>query len=531
MQRYDITPYEGEQPYIFISYAHKDAPEVYPIIAELNRRGYRVWYDDGLAPGNEWPEEIARHLNGCSLTIAMLSHRYIASDNCRRELTFALSKQKSFLAVFLEPTELSLGFEMQLSAELCVMKYRYVGEKAFYNKLCSFPALAACRAGIEMVSEETAGTVSDADRYIASARQNTGTTVAAEAPKRWKWIPLAVVGVLAILLGTVFFAVPKLTDSTPAEDVVQSVEESPALPVETEIPVETETPVVTGSERNLSYTQGMDENDHILMSVDGYSGEPYGGTEGAYTYIGTEEERRMSLQGHLIVPETLGGYPVAWIASSAFDGCTGLKQITLPASLREIYMLAFNRCSGLEEIIVLGDTGENLTITGRAFNGCTSLRKVTLPGRVTSISNDAFSGCSALKEIILPKTLRSIGSSAFKGTGFDEISLPDGVTSIGENAFESCEKLRKVVLPSSLTSISSGMFYDCTALESVWIPASVTSIEEEAFFNCSALTDVYYAGSEAQWEKLIAEIDFNYPEGSILRNNMALQQATIHFNS
>ncbi len=144
MQRCGFTPYEGKKPYIFVSYAHKDSDRVFPILEELNRRGYRVWYDDGIAPGSEWPENIAQHLDGCSLTLAFISPSSIASANCRREVTFALSKRKPFLGILLQPTEMSLGMEMQLSAQQCIMKYTYATEEAFYEKVCSCPDLAPC---------------------------------------------------------------------------------------------------------------------------------------------------------------------------------------------------------------------------------------------------------------------------------------------------------------------------------------------------------------------------------------------------
>ena len=144
MKRCAITPYEGTEPYIFISYAHKDAAMVYPVLEELDRRGYRVWYDDGIAPGSEWPENIAQHLSGCALTLAFISPNSIASDNCRREITFALSKRKPFLSILLQPTEMSPGMEMQLSAQQCVMKYTYPTEEDFFRKVCSCPDLAPC---------------------------------------------------------------------------------------------------------------------------------------------------------------------------------------------------------------------------------------------------------------------------------------------------------------------------------------------------------------------------------------------------
>ena len=136
--------YEGKEPYIFISYAHKDSHLVFPVLEELDRRGYRVWYDDGIAPGSEWPENIAQHLDGCSLTMAFISPNSIASANCRREVTFALSKRKPFLGILLQPTEMSLGMEMQLSAQQCIMKYTYPSEEDFFRKVCACPDMQPC---------------------------------------------------------------------------------------------------------------------------------------------------------------------------------------------------------------------------------------------------------------------------------------------------------------------------------------------------------------------------------------------------
>lgn len=140
-----IKTYEGNEPYIFISYAHRDSEQVLPIIAELVKRGYRIWYDDGIAPGSEWPEYIAQHLGNSSLLISMISDRYIDSNNCKRELTYGLSKNIPFLGVILEPTEMSMGMEMQLSAHQCVLKYNYLSEERFIEKICSNPDMQICK--------------------------------------------------------------------------------------------------------------------------------------------------------------------------------------------------------------------------------------------------------------------------------------------------------------------------------------------------------------------------------------------------
>ena len=55
MEKSRVTPYEGNENYIFISYAHKRSEESLNIIRALDEAGFRVWYDDGIAPGSEWP--------------------------------------------------------------------------------------------------------------------------------------------------------------------------------------------------------------------------------------------------------------------------------------------------------------------------------------------------------------------------------------------------------------------------------------------------------------------------------------------
>ena len=58
--------YVGNEPYVFISYAHKDSEQVFKEISSLNSAGYKIWYDEGIEASTEWPEEIANAVLGCS---------------------------------------------------------------------------------------------------------------------------------------------------------------------------------------------------------------------------------------------------------------------------------------------------------------------------------------------------------------------------------------------------------------------------------------------------------------------------------
>lgn len=71
--RIPFPAYRGEDPYIFISYAHSDADRVFAEISRFNNQGYHIWYDEGIAPGNEWEDEIAKRLEGCRLFVVFIT--------------------------------------------------------------------------------------------------------------------------------------------------------------------------------------------------------------------------------------------------------------------------------------------------------------------------------------------------------------------------------------------------------------------------------------------------------------------------
>ncbi len=145
MKRCSVKPYDGNEKYIFISYCHKDRAQVFPIIEQLAKDGYRVWYDEGIDPGSEWPEIIASHLNKSAVCIAFITDNALNSHNCRREINFALMKMKKLISIILEPVEMSLGMEMQLSATQSIFKYKLSGSAEFFGKLYTAHDLEECK--------------------------------------------------------------------------------------------------------------------------------------------------------------------------------------------------------------------------------------------------------------------------------------------------------------------------------------------------------------------------------------------------
>ena len=136
-------PYSGKEPYIFVSYAHKDKSRVMPVLQMLCRRGFRVWYDEGIDPGTEWDDYIAEHVYSCGCMVAFMSANYVASDNCRDELNFARDLQKERLLIYLEETTLPMGMAMRLNRLQAIYSYVYSQEE-FESKLCSTGILQSC---------------------------------------------------------------------------------------------------------------------------------------------------------------------------------------------------------------------------------------------------------------------------------------------------------------------------------------------------------------------------------------------------
>lgn len=135
-----FKPYEGTEPYIFVSYAHSDSKAVMEVLNDMHARGYRIWYDEGIEVGSEWPECIAQHLRDAHLVLAFISGSYMKSDNCRREMHYALMKRIKVINIFLESTEMTPGMEMQIGNIFALMKY-CMPEALFYEKLYSAPLL------------------------------------------------------------------------------------------------------------------------------------------------------------------------------------------------------------------------------------------------------------------------------------------------------------------------------------------------------------------------------------------------------
>ena len=164
-----------------------------------------------------------------------------------------------------------------------------------------------------------------------------------------------------------------------------------------------------------------------------------------------------STSGTVTLPTTITHsgktFSVIWISQSAFQDCSNLTAINIPAGITSIAYFAFSGCCGLKSIKVDSnntkyDSRDNCNaIIEKASNtlvaGCTN---TVIPNSVTSIGREAFEGRSQLTSITIPNTITSIDVDAFRGcSGLTSITIPNSVTSIGSYAFQGCSGLTSVI--------------------------------------------------------------------------------------
>lgn len=126
--------YSGDQPYIFVSYAHEDSSAVYPEMKWLQDQGFNVWYDEGISPGTVWRTELADSIMGAGLFLFFVTPRSVISSNCEKEVNFAIDHDIPVLTVHLEETVLPSGMELTLSSIQGILKFD-LSEQDYREKL------------------------------------------------------------------------------------------------------------------------------------------------------------------------------------------------------------------------------------------------------------------------------------------------------------------------------------------------------------------------------------------------------------
>lgn len=113
------------RPYVFISYARKDADIVYPLLERLAEQGVSAWFDRTILGGEDWLAELEARLIDCSGVVAFLSPSFVSSKYCAREVHFADALNRPIIPVFIVPgTDLQRGLRFLLHPSQQIMFHK-----------------------------------------------------------------------------------------------------------------------------------------------------------------------------------------------------------------------------------------------------------------------------------------------------------------------------------------------------------------------------------------------------------------------
>ena len=187
-----------------------------------------------------------------------------------------------------------------------------------------------------------------------------------------------------------------------------------------------------------------------------------------------------------------------------YVGGTRISEIVIPENVTSIKEYCFNSLKCLTSLQMHDGV---VSVGEGAFSGCTGLVNLTIPASV-SMKTGSFKDCSNIEDITISKgtgqmqdyTVKTVLYSAtpwyISRNALRTITMDDGISYIGSGAFMNNTFFTELALPRGLESIGANAFYSCSNLTDITIWGGVESIGDTAID--SIVTIHGYAGSEAE---------------------------------
>jgi hypothetical protein len=174
-----------ESKFVFVCYAHDDWKVVSENIDWLRANGFEVWFDEAIAAGSRWSEDLAQAVERCAAVLYFLSPRSASSRYCLDEIHFALECGRPIVPAEIEPVTLTPGLRLSLGGTHRLFMYK-MDPEPFREKLAS---------GLRAAMDGAVAPGLHADPAPADVQ----TTTAPPATSGFDWRPI-VVGAAAALV-------------------------------------------------------------------------------------------------------------------------------------------------------------------------------------------------------------------------------------------------------------------------------------------------------------------------------------------
>ena len=127
------------------------------------------------------------------------------------------------------------------------------------------------------------------------------------------------------------------------------------------------------------------------------------------------------------------------------------------------------------------------TIKSSAFRG-TQFENIFFEGSIAKLSSWVFSGCNNIVEFTFPNGVKTVEASAMRSCQkLETVHLSSSITVLGENCFQNCPKLKNILLHEGIVEIRTLAFSGCISLETLDLPASLVKLQQAVFTNCKNL--------------------------------------------
>lgn len=477
--------YTGKEPYLFVSYSHRDTAKVYPILDALYDRKYRLWYDESCETGNDFRDELRMRIENAEAVLLFVSESSMASPFCGMEIIVARENNKRLYPIYLDTSAIPPAFQILLANTHHSTSDNM--DKLIRSMIRDLPAVTMDRLttdGAVLKKCEDNGSSIEVDEGIRE--------ISADAFKGRRALRSIKLPQTLESIGIESFRGCSNLESMDIPENTLRIGDSAFRDC-----VEMKKLVVRNN--CIKIGERAFENCASLSDIELPDGltELYGGV-----FNSCKSLKEIHLPKNLTI-----------LGESAFSDCILLESIDIPETVTKIDDLAFNGCFCLGNVTL----HEGLKKIGKsAFKNCRSLTQISLPATVSAISNAPFRGCESLKSIRVSSRNKNYKSEPNKREGNDHVlfnknksvviaypassrevqyDIPDSVTVISDWAFCECKKLNRITIPDSVHEIGEGAFCNCALLDEVEIPDSVTAIDDCAFRGCISLEKVIIPSS------------------------------------
>ncbi len=475
--------YTGDEPYLFVSYSHRDMEKVYPILDALYDKKYRIWYDESCENGNDFKAELRLRIEKAEAVLLFVSAASMASPFCGMEIIVARENGKRLFPIYLDEMDVPPAFKILLDNTHHSTPENM--DKLIKTMVRDLPPVA-----MDRLTKTEDGKLKKCEDNGRSIDVDEGIReICSEAFKGRRALHHITLPSTLETIGTESFRGCSNIEEMDIPEKVIKIGESAFRDCVNMKSLSIRNECIKIGERAF-------ENCASLSKIDLPEGlkEIYGGV-----FNSCKSLEEIELPSKLTI-----------IGESAFSDCEGLKNIEIPETVTKIDDLVFNGCTSLKKISL----NEGLRKIGKsAFKNCEALEEVLIPSTVSSISDAPFRGCKGLKSIRVEPKNKYFKSETNKRIDKDDghilfnknksiiisypassedvnYDIPDSVTCISNWTFCDCKDLSRITIPDSVYEIGEGAFCNCIRLNRVEIPDSVTRIDDCAFRGCTDLTEI-----------------------------------------